>query len=215
MNIELFEGQACHIYLTLNGEFEVYGGTAKSRFEVIKTESGEYQITIPAHSQSICSIRYDVFAKRISTGQEWVVLTGGITLKRRYSAVSGGISPLEYHITKTVVEDSLTVDGGSILVGIKGDKGDTGEQGIKGDTGAQGVKGDTGEQGVPGLSAYELVKQHGYSGTEAEFVDMLTAFEAAAARAVDAQILAEIEAINAVKAAQEAAAILEQLKSEV
>lgn len=213
MNIELYEGQSCNIYLTLEGEFEVYGGTTKTRFSVTKSESGVYKITIPTQTQTLCaSPRYDVFARRINTNQEWLVLTGNITLKRRYSETSGGISPLEYHITKTVIEDSMEVDGGFILVGIKGDKGD---QGIQGERGIQGEQGIQGIQGERGLSAYDIAKQHGYSGTEGDFTDMLTDFEAAAARAVDAQIIAEVEAINALKAAQDAAAILEQLKQEV
>lgn len=189
MNIELYEGQSCNIYLTLDGEFEVYGGTTKAQFSVSKTESGEHEITVPAHTQTTCgSPRYEVFAKRVSDGKEWLVLTGKLSLKTRHSDTSGGFSPIEYHVTKTVTEDSVEVDGGSMLVGIKGEQG---------------------------LSAYELVKQHGYSGTEADFTDMLTDFEAAAARAVDAQIIAEVEAMNALKAAQDAAAILEQLKQEV
>lgn len=211
MNIDLVENQSCNIYLTLEGEFEVYGGTTKSRFSVTKTESGEYKITIPAQCQTICSSpRYDVFARRISTGQEWLVLAGRITLHTRYSDTDGGLSPLEYHVTKTVVEDSMQVEGGVILVGIKGDKGEQGIQGVKGD---KGDRGEQGIQGETGMSAYDIAKQHGYSGTEADFTNMLTDFEASAARAVDAQILAEIEAINAVKAAQDAAAILEELKT--
>ena len=210
MNIELYEGQSCNIYLTLDGEFEVYGGTTKAQFSVRKTESGEHEITVPAHTQTTCgSPRYEVFAKRVSDGKEWLVLTGKLTLKTRHSDTSGGLSPIEYHVTKTVTEDSVEVDGGSMLVGIKG------EQGVQGVQGERGVQGIQGIQGVPGLSAYELVKQHGYSGTEADFTNMLTDFEAAAARAVDAQILAEVEAINALKASQDAAAILEQLKQEV
>ena len=211
MNIELYEGQSCNIYLTLQGEFEVYGGTTRSQFSVSKTESGEYKITVPPHSQSTCSsVRYEVFAKRVSDGKEWLVLTGKLSLKTRHSDTSGGLSPIEYHVTKTVTEDSVEVDGGIMLVGIKGEQGVQGERGIQGERGVQGIQGI---QGVPGLSAYELVQQHGYSGTESEFVDTLTAFEAAAARAVDAQILAEVEAINAMKAAQDAAAILEELKT--
>lgn len=213
MNIELYEGQSCNIYLTLEGEFEVYGGTTKTRFSVTKTESGVYKITIPTQTQTMCaSPRYDVFARRVNTNQEWLVLTGNITLKRRYSETSGGISPLEYHITKTVLEDSMEVDGGFILVGIKGDKGDQGIQGVQGERGERGEQGIQGVKGDTGLSAYDIAKQHGYTGTEAQFTDMLIAFEAAAQKAVDAQILAEVNAINALKAAQEAKAILEEIK---
>ena len=210
MNIELYEGQSCNIYLTLEGEFEVYGGTTKAQFSVSKTDSGEYEIIVPAHTQTTCgSPRYEVFAKRVSDGKEWLVLTGKLSLKTRHSDTSGGLSPIEYHVTKTVTEDSVEVDGGSMLVGIKG------EQGVQGVQGVQGIQGIQGIQGERGLSAYDIAKQHGYSGTEADFTNMLTDFEAAAARAVDAQIIAEVEAINALKAAQDAAAILEQLKQEV
>ena len=213
MNIELFEGQSANVYLSLDGEWEVYGGTTKSRFIVSKTDSGAYKITVPAHCQTSCgSPRYDMFARRISTGQEWLVLTGKIALKTRYSETSGGLSPVEYHVSKTVIEDSVQVDGGTMLIGIKGDKGDTGIQGIQGE---RGERGEQGIQGERGLSAYEIVKQHGYTGSESDFVNMLIDFEAAASKCVDAEALAEISAANAVKAALEAAAILEQIKQEV
>lgn len=161
MNIELYENQTCNIYLTLEGEFEVYGGTTKTQFDVAKQESGEYKITIPVQVQTTCSSpRYDVFARRKSTGQEWVVLTGKITLKTRYSNTSGGISPLEYHVTTTVVEDSVEVDGGEVLIGIKGDRG---------------------------YSAYEIAVQNGFSGSEEEFSNMLVAIRMYAEQAAESE----------------------------
>jgi collagen triple helix repeat protein len=41
--------------------------------------------------------------------------------------------------------------------GLKGDKGDPGQQGPQGIPGLQGDKGDTGPQGAPGLSEYQTI----------------------------------------------------------
>lgn len=211
MNIELYEGQECRLYITLNDDFEVYGGTTKQQFSVTKVD-GEYVVNIPGQTNSMCyDPRFDIFARRASTGQEWLLESGKITLKTRRSAEpANALSCFEYHITKTLVDSGESY--GVMVMGIKGDKG---EQGIQGERGEKGERGETGEQGVqgePGLSAYELVKQHGYTGTEAEFTDMLKTFEAAAQRAVDAQHLAETSAVNALKATQEAQAILNEIK---
>ena len=129
-----------------------------------------------------------------------MVLTGKISLKTRYSNGNGALSPIEYHVTKTVLEDSICVDGDSILIGIKGERGERGE------------RGEQGIQGERGLSAYDIVKQHGYTGTETDFTNMLIDFEAAAAKVVDAEMLAEVSAANAGRAALEVARILEEIK---
>lgn len=51
--------------------------------------------------------------------------------------------------------------------GPKGDKGDPGVPGV------QGPKGDTGSAGKNGESAYQLAVQHGYTGTEADWLASL------------------------------------------
>ena len=188
MNIEIYEGQGCHLYITLNGDFEVYGGTTKTQFTVTRI-GDEYLVKIPAQTKSICyDPRFDIFARRTSTGQEWLVQSGRITLKSRHSTEpTSALSCLEFHIVKTLVESGESY--GVMVMGIKGETGETGKQGERGERGERGetgATGATGAQGVPGLSAYELMQQHGYTGTEAEFVDMLQTFEAAAQRAVDA-----------------------------
>lgn len=186
MNIEIYENQTCNIYINLEGDFEVYGGTTKVRFSAEKTEYGKYKITIPAHNQTIChSSRYDIFARNLENDKEWIILSGKITLKTRYSDTQGGLSPVEFYVNMSMVEDEIVSEDGSILTGIKGDSG---------------------------KSAYEIVKEHGYTGTEEEFTDLLIDFELSSQRSVDAQIISEICALNALKAAQDAAAILEQIK---
>lgn len=219
MNVELYEGQKGCIRITLNGEFEVYGGTTKERF-VSGRHGDDYILIIPAQYNTSCyDPRFDIFARREDTGQEWLVESGRIVLKQRHSSVSADVlSSVEYHITKELVESGETIESEPMVIGIKGDKGDKGDTGERGQQGIQGERGEQGAQGaqgVAGLSAYELVKQHGYTGTEAEFTDMLRTFESAAQRAVDAQILAENAAVNALKAAQDAQAILEQIRQEV
>lgn len=73
-------------------------------------------------------------------------------------------------------------DGAQGPKGDKGDKGDTGatgEQGPKGDkgdtgeTGEQGPAGADGQDGSDGKSAYEIAVEHGYSGTEEEWLASL------------------------------------------
>lgn len=59
------------------------------------------------------------------------------------------------------------------LTSLKGEKGDIGEQGPKGDTGDQGLPGPQGDTGKNGLSAYEVAKSAGYTGTEAEWLASL------------------------------------------
>ena len=212
MNIELYEGQVGNLYIALNGEFEVYGGTTKSQFTVTKT-GDVYHVTIPGQVRTSCyDPRFDIFARRASTGQEWLVTSGRINLNTRHSAEpTEAISPVEYRLVVELLERGETATG-EIIAGIKGERGERGEQG------EQGIQGERGEQGAPGVrgergySAYELMQQHGYTGTEAQFTDMLATFEAAAQKAVDAQILAEVNAINALEAAQEARAILEEIK---
>ena len=46
--------------------------------------------------------------------------------------------------------------------------------GPKGDTGAQGEKGDKGDRGLDGKSAYEIAVEHGYIGTEEEWLELIT-----------------------------------------
>ena len=149
MDIELFEQQTAHVFVTLESEhddFEVYGGTSKGQFTV----TDKWKIEVPAELTVGCSIpRYDIFARRKSTGQEWRILSGKITTNKRQSATSGQtVSPVEYHVTVPVVETQEAVSGNEVVIGIKGDKGDKGEKGDKGDKGEKGDKGDKGDTGL-------------------------------------------------------------------
>ena len=53
---------------------------------------------------------------------------------------------------------------------LRGPKGRRGDKGPKGD---KGDKGDKGERGITGASVYDIALQHGYSGTESQWIDSL------------------------------------------
>ena len=62
---------------------------------------------------------------------------------------------------------------------LKGEKGDTGAQGLQGQKGEDGTDGKDGadgkdgQDGQDGKSAYDIWKENGHSGTEAEFLEWL------------------------------------------
>ena len=147
MNIELYEGQGAHLKITLNGNFEVYGGTTKSQFTVTRT-GDVYLVTIPGQSKTTCyDPRFDIFARRASTGQEWLVASGRINLNARRSAnPTDTISPVEYHLNVELLERGETATG-QMIIGIPGERG---EQGVPGERGERGERGEQGEQGIPG-----------------------------------------------------------------
>lgn len=85
-------------------------------------------------------------------------------------------------VTASYPTYEISDDGYWIIDGIKTDisaKGETGERGPQGDAGAQGPKGDAGENGTDGIdgidgkSAYQLAVEHGYNGTESEWLASL------------------------------------------
>ena len=62
------------------------------------------------------------------------------------------------------------------VVGPQGPQGERGPIGQTGATGAQGpvgATGQTGPQGIPGKTAYQVAVDGGYTGTEAEYTELL------------------------------------------
>ena len=57
--------------------------------------------------------------------------------------------------------------------GEKGETGATGPQGPEGPAGKDGTNGEAGKPGEAGKSAYEYATDGGYTGTEAEFIELL------------------------------------------
>jgi hypothetical protein len=57
--------------------------------------------------------------------------------------------------------------------GVDGAPGAMGPQGLQGIPGVQGIQGIRGVTGAQGESAYEIAVRHGFTGTEAEWLDSL------------------------------------------
>lgn len=102
---------------------------------------------------------YYVYADYIEKAMQYDSAHGGS------SEIPGGRGVMP-HIQSVVV-----MPDGSIY--INGD--DSGYHIIVGPAGEKGDKGDTGERGIDGKSAYEIAVEHGYSGTEEEWLDYLKA----------------------------------------
>lgn len=64
-------------------------------------------------------------------------------------------------------------DGAKGETGDKGDKGAKGDTGASGENGKNGLNGENGKNGENGLSAYEIAKAGGYTGTEEEWIESL------------------------------------------
>ena len=136
MNIELFEGQSCLVHVKLPEEWEVYGGTPKGEFRSERESADSVLVTVPAMEAEFTPlVPYELFARRILDGKEWLVLSGQLHVRRRYSDAGGGISAIEYFVEPKLVEDGIS-SSPQIIVGIPGphgpmgDKGDPGEGGM-------------------------------------------------------------------------------------
>lgn len=99
-----------------------------------------------------------------------IVLEGGEAGKDGKSAyevaVANGFSGSES-------EWLASLEGPQGLKGDKGDQGPAGPQGLRGLTGLTGPEGPQGPKGDDGDSAYEIAVVHGYTGTEAEWIESL------------------------------------------
>lgn len=203
------EGEIYPVEIRLNAadgavdtqNYEVYGaaesGRSRYTFSVQTTEqAGVYIVEIPALSFKKNPFwDYQICARRKSTGHEWLLVQGTIKLRYRIADVPAHkVGAPQQTFTATISADSLTVEVKEIA----------------------GVKGDRGERG---FSAYEVACQNGFEGSEQEWLDSLkhdAAAEATAAAtaavaeyvkiveqaardAINAQILAEVAAMNALE----------------
>lgn len=94
----------------------------------------------------------------------------GENINRHYASV--GVLKAKANITEVYTRREIDDKLADISVGegVKGDKGDTGEQGPKGDPGQDG---QDGRDGTDGKSAFEIAKENGFTGSEAEWLESL------------------------------------------
>lgn len=208
---KILEGEIFRVYLTLKtadgiadtADFDVYGGATDGRnkhaFTVSTTGApGQFLVAIPGLKiQRSLFFRYQVCARRRSDGCEWEVLQGKITLKPRVAdTLDTKLFPQRLDAETTLAADTLAVT-------VENMGGPRGEQGQKGETGPRGY------------SAYEIALENGFVGSETEWLESLKAdaaqaateavreyvsiAEQAARNAINAQILAEAAAMNALE----------------
>lgn len=193
MNIPLISGQIAKLHIKLETEdaFELYGGTTKAGFTIEPERPAtpnEWLVTINESEVAGKPLsRFDVYVRQISTGREWVVLSGKILVSPRSAGVEADkLAPVEFNVAIPVVENAVDMTGSAIVTGIPGQRG---------------------------WSAYEVAVQQGFEGTESEWLEWMRQQTATLAveqvtplmvRAETAATEAEVEATKA--ATSEAAA---------
>lgn len=159
-NLTTMEGSRYKISLKFTGQedlgdYSIYGSSCHlgcnkhhSDFEILEKNSDSCLMAIPALKAG--SHLYQLFLKRLSTNQEFLILDGRIEVKNR---CGDGVSDVLY---SSCAEAEISFNAEEIQVnvtiqeGSKGDKGDKGEQGIQGEQGPQGPQGPKGEKGEQG-----------------------------------------------------------------
>lgn len=156
MNIDLISGQIAKIHITLETAepYELYGGTTRGAFS-FEHDGETWRVT--AREEAVAGVplcNYDIYARELATGREWVILSGKIIVKPRTASVPADkLHPAEYFVTMPVRNEQVDAAGNVIVQGIPGPKG------------------APGERGEAGLSAYQIAVQNGFVGTEDDWLD--------------------------------------------
>lgn len=110
------------------------------QFDCQPSESG-FTVTIPSLSAGVH--QYEVYAKRISSNVEFLLLEGRIEVRNRLSD-GGSISNNEINVDVTLENGEINLDV-NVTEGREGPQGERGADGRDGRDGAQGEKGDKGD----------------------------------------------------------------------
>ena len=150
MDISIISGQLAllHVKLEPGDGFEVYGGTSEDGLRVERQGDSEWLVTLD--EQDVAGrplVRYNVYARQVSSGREWAILGGKVMVSQRTATVPGDkLAPVEYFVTVPVVENAVDLTGAAIVTGIVGPRG---------------------------YSAYEVAVLEGFEGTEAEWLESM------------------------------------------
>ncbi|MBQ2378931.1 MAG: hypothetical protein II295_00905, partial [Akkermansia sp.] len=138
MNIDLISGQIALLHITLDTTepYELYGGTTRGAFS-FERDGETWHVT--AREEVVAGVplcNYDIYARELATGREWVILSGKIIVKPRTASVPADkLHPVEYFVTVPVRNSQVDAAGNVIVQGIPGPKGDKGEKGEPGEGG--------------------------------------------------------------------------------
>ena len=160
MNIELTSGQIALVHITIEAPsegFELYGGTQKGAFQIDYTGSLDYEWLCTIREADVVGTplgTFNIYARELATGREWVILSGKIIVTPRTASVPDDkLHPVEFFVTVPVRNSQVDAAGNVIIQGIPGPQGTPGERGEQGPAGPQGERGLQGEQGDPGEGA--------------------------------------------------------------
>ena len=150
-DIKTLEGTLHRLILNFTGDvdfndYEVYGSC--SSYGCSKCHHFEVEDNIVIIPALKCGIyKYQLFIKQISTNQEFLILSGNITVKDRICDCNDAVNDS----AQTVIDAVINADTVQVEVTIeKGPKGDTGEKGEKGERGEDGRDGRDGIDGKDG-----------------------------------------------------------------
>lgn len=149
MDISIISGQMAllHVRLEPGDGFEVYGGTSEDALRV-ERQDDEWLVTLDeVDVAGRPLVRFNVYARQVSTGREWVIFGGKVLVSQRTATAPGDVlAPVEYFVTVPVVENAVDLTGTAIVTGIVGPRG---------------------------YSAYEVAVLEGFVGTEAEWLEYM------------------------------------------
>ena len=149
MDISIISGQMAllHVRLEPGDGFEVYGGTSEDALRVVRQDD-EWLVTLDeADVAGRPLVRFNVYARQVSTGREWAIFGGKVLVSQRTATVPGDkLAPVEYFVTVPVVENAVDLTGTAIVTGIVGPRG---------------------------YSAYEVAVLEGFVGSEAEWLESI------------------------------------------
>lgn len=138
MNISIVSGQIAkvHVKLETAEPYELYGGTTRGAFS-FESDGETWHVT--AREEAVAGVplcNYDIYARELATGREWVILSGKIVVKPRTASVPADkLHPVEYFVTVPVRNEQVDAAGNVIVQGVPGPKGERGEKGEPGEGG--------------------------------------------------------------------------------
>lgn len=159
-DIKTIEGAIHKLKLTISGDvnlsdYAVYGSCVSyscnhcKHFEVKEKDDTACMLNIPALT---CGIyKYQLFIKQTSTNQEFLILSGDITVKDRICGCeSEEINDSESTIVDATISADVVEVNVTIEKGLQGDPGPQGPIGLTGPEGPRGLQGERGEKGEKG-----------------------------------------------------------------
>lgn len=154
--IESREGNIYKVRLNVSGvedfnDFTIYGSCSPLGCKrcVHFERDGQDVLIIPPLKSGVH--QFQIFMKRLSTNQEFLIVEGKIDVKSRVCDcdANGVQAECSTVIDATLMDESMEVNV-SVQVGTKGEQGLQGERGEKGEPGIQGERGERGEKGERG-----------------------------------------------------------------